>query len=323
MEQSRSLVEDRKSTGTFLTLFRLAKKEGLRTAIEIAKSCLRKGPDFYELDPDRNALTFKAIVRSDEERQRNTWNVRQKLGEDAGRQQRGDSAPALTPPAGSPASLPAAVPTQVPPPQEDAALPQVAAADPTCAAATPGGDAQGNGLQDNDAQGSGEDLLGGKRLAPSHPGSNVGGDDDPPNKNKMPRLGVKPGKPGKPGNVVDAKKFKKAEQDCLRTISCYRLSVSTAKSIIEAVACDKDWEWLRLPNKLMQELHSLVASVEQCTTPFFRRVLVSDQVRSTAKTELHYNNMIEVCASLDKPLEKLNAHTKRLTGMHASLMSAD
>ena len=120
---------------------------------------------------------------------------------------------------------------------------------------------------------------------------------------------------------VDPKEYRRAEQCCEKTLSTYRQVLSAAESIKTAVASDKDWEWLRLPNKLMRELHKLLAIVEEKTTSFFTRILASDDVRNAGKTKTHYEDMVAASAALDKPLELLADHNKRLTGMHSTLMS--
>ena len=78
--QKRSLTSSEWKSGKWLTFKRIADKEKCnKTALNICKSCIKKGEGYYKYDEDRGTVVFRYLTEGDSERLDNSWWTEQEL----------------------------------------------------------------------------------------------------------------------------------------------------------------------------------------------------------------------------------------------------
>ena len=120
------------------------------------------------------------------------------------------------------------------------------------------------------------------------------------------------------------KEFRQVEKEINTALIDFRAITGSAKGILAACKVQACWSWLRAPNPLYTELETKLKNCEEAGTPFWNRLLLSNDLKAIRKSmdkkELK-GAMEQAVRELADPMTKLSKHNQVLTNMHSALMS--
>ena len=334
--QKRSLTSSEWKSGKWLTFKRIADKEKCnKTALNICKSCIKKGEGYYKYDEDRGTVVFRYLTEGDSERLDNSWWTEQELQMTAaGSSSQGSSfIPNACVQHGPGPKVPHQVRCQRPATDAQTQLPDPAPKVEDENAPKPAGDPN-DGDQPKKPK-DGEDGQPEKPKTGEDTGSKKtkGGENDEP---ETPMTGEDAGskttkgsgkRSGKETKDVEfQKEFRITQTDLLKTMHSYRSILGSAKTILGHVEKEPDWSWLRKPNPLLEKLDKKTHAAEHSGTPFWHRCLLHGDVpaakKSTDKKQL-LSDMQQAIRGVTKPMEALSCFNKKLMTMHDTLLADD